>query len=170
MRDPVLERYRAPALAFTGYLVLQAASAAALFALKLGDPDGVRAFYLGSTERFTVAKSLAGMLEVAVPHLVAIPLVLFAAAHVVGFARALPAPGYRALVAASFGAALAGILSGFGVRWVAPELAWLKIASFAALEAALVAWAGLLGAVFLPRRAACAAGAATVAEAGAGTR
>jgi hypothetical protein len=156
VRDPRLEAYRAPALAFAGYLLLQATTAAVLFALKLGDADGVRAFYLGSEERFTAAKSLAGILEVAVPHLVAIPLVLFAAAHVVGFARALPGAAYRALVAVSFGAALSGILSGAGVRWVAPELAWLKIASFAALEAALLAWVGLLGLVFLPRRAASA--------------
>ncbi|HET8540612.1 MAG TPA: hypothetical protein VFL83_12135 [Anaeromyxobacter sp.] len=159
MRDPRLEPYRAPAIAFAAYLVLQAASAAALFALKLGGAEGVRAFYLGSEERFTAAKSLAGILEVAVPHLVAIPLVLFAAAHVVGFARALPVAAHRVLVAASFGAALAGILAGFGVRWVGPELAWLKIVSFAALEVALLAWAGLLGAVFLPRRAAAPAGA-----------
>lgn len=154
MRDPRLEPYRAPALAFAAYLVLQAGSAAALFALKLGDAEGVRAFYLGSEERFTAPRSLPGLLEVAVPHLVAIPLVLFAAAHVVGFARALPPLAHRVLVGASFGAALLGILSGFGVRWIAPELAWLKVISFGALEVALLAWAGLLGAIFLPRRAA----------------
>lgn len=153
MRDPRLEPYRAPALAFAAYLVLIAGTAAVLFALKLGDPEAIRAFYLGSEERFTAPRTLAGLLEVAAPHLVAIPLVLFAAAHVVGFARALPVGAYRALVATSFGAALAGTLSGFGVRWVAAELAWAKIASFVALEAALLAWAALLGTVFLPRRA-----------------
>lgn len=147
-----LAPFRWPALAFAAYLLVQAGSAAALFALKLGaDPGGVRAFYLGSPERFTAAKSLAGMLQVAVPHLVAIPLVLFAAIHVVGFARALPRRVFGVLVAVSFASALAGVLSGFAVRWGSPALAGLKIASFAGLEVALVTWALLLGAVFVPR-------------------
>jgi len=152
--DPRLAPYRLPALAFAAYLLLQAGSAAVLFALKLGGgAGGVRAFYLGSEEAFTAARSLAGLLEVAVPHLVAIPLCLFAAGHVVGFARALPTAVFRALVALSFGSALVGVLSGFAVRWVAPGLAWLKVGAFAGLEVALLAWAALLVAVFLPRRA-----------------
>lgn len=151
MRDPRLAPYRVPSLAFAAYLLVQAASAAALFASKLGgDAEGVRAFYLGSEERFTAARSLAGMLEVAVPHLVAIPLVLFAAVHVVGFARALPQRAFVALVALSFGSALLGTASGFGVRWVSPALAWLKVAAFVGLELALLSWAALLVALFAP--------------------
>lgn len=151
MRDPRLAPFRLPSLVFAAYLVVQATSAAALFVLKLGTgPAGVQAFYLGSEERFTRAKSLAGLLEVAIPHLVAIPLVLFAAAHVVGFARAVPGRLQAALVAVSFGGALAGILSGFAVRFVAPGLAWLKVAAFLATEAALLAWAALLLAIFVP--------------------
>ena len=154
MTDPRLAPYRVPALAFAAYLVLQGVSAAALFALRLGGgPDGVRAFYLGSDESFTAARSLPGLLEVAVPHLVAIPLVLFAAVHVVGFARALPPAAFRALVALSFGSALVGVLSGFAVRWVDGGLAWLKVAAFAGLEGALLVWVALLVAVFVPRRA-----------------
>jgi hypothetical protein len=153
VRDPRLDPFRWPALAFAGYLLVQAGSAAALFALKLGGgPDGVRAFYLGSEERFIAPKSLAGILEVALPHLVAIPLVLFAAIHVVGFARSVPQRVYSALVALSFGAALVGIVSGFAIRWVAPGAAWAKIAAFAGLEAALLAWAALLVALFAPAR------------------
>jgi hypothetical protein len=153
--DPRLAPYRLPALAFAVYLVLQAGSAAALFAMKLGgSPERVRAFYLGSEERFTAPRSLEGLLEVAVPHLVAIPLVLFAVVHVVGFARARPSRAFSALVWISFASALAGILSGFAVRFLAPGLAWLKIASFAALEGALLAWAALLVVAFLPRGAA----------------
>jgi uncharacterized membrane protein (UPF0136 family) len=147
-----LAPFRCPALGFAAYLIVQAGSAAALFALKLGgDAGGVRAFYLGAPERFTAAKSLAGMLQVAVPHLVAIPLVLFAVIHVIGFARALPGRVFGVLVALSFASALAGVLAGFAVRWASPALAWLKIASFAGLEVALVTWAVLLVAVFVPR-------------------
>lgn len=153
MRDPRLAPYRGPSLAFAAYLVLQAVSAAALFFLKLGGgPEGVRSFYLGSDERFTAAKSLTGMLEVAVPHLVAVPLVLFAAIHVVGFARAVPSRTFSALIALSFGSALAGAVSGFGVRWVSPGLAWLKVAAFAGLEIGLVSWAALLVVLFVPWR------------------
>lgn len=153
MADPRLAPYRLPALAFAAYLLLQAVSAGALFALKLGvDADGVRAFYLGSEARFTQPKSLAGLLEVAVPHAVAIPLVLFAAVHVVGFARALPARLHAALVGVSFASGLAGILAGFAVRFAGPALAWAKLGAFALLEASLLAWAALLAAIFLPAR------------------
>jgi hypothetical protein len=167
--DPRLAPYRLPSLAFAAYLVVQAVSAAALFTLKLGsDPDAVRAFYLGSEARFTSAKSLAGLLEVAVPHAVAIPLVLFAAVHVVGFARALPGRLHSALVALSFASALAGIVSGFAVRFAAPGLAWAKIAAFVLLEGAILAWAALLAAVFLPRRSPAAAPAPRSVAAGEG--
>lgn len=153
MRDPRLAPFRLPSLTFAVYLAVQAVSAAALFALKLGgNAQGVRAFYVGSEERFIAAKSLAGILEVAVPHVIAMPLVLFAAVHVVGFARALPRRTFAVLVAISFGSALVGILSGFVIRWIAPALAWLKIAAFVGLEAALVAWAVLLVALFVPLR------------------
>lgn len=152
MADPRLAPYRVPALVFSGYLLVQAASAAVLFVLKLGgDVPGVRAFYLGSEERFTAAKSLAGLLEVAVPHLTAIPLVLFAVVHVVGFARALSRRSFGVITAVSFGSALAGVLAGFAVRFVSPGLAFLKIAAFVGLEGALLAWAALLVALSVQR-------------------
>lgn len=151
MTNRRLVPFRWPALGFAAYLVVQAVSAAALFVLKLGGgAAGVRAFYLGSPERFTHAKSLAGILEVAVPHLAAVPLVLFAAIHVVGFARPHRRRAFSALVALSFASALAGILSGFGVRWLSPGLAWLKVTSFAGLEVALLSWSALLVALFVP--------------------
>ncbi len=151
MRDPRLAPFRLPALAFAAFLAVQAASAAALFALKLGgSAAGVRAFYLGDVERFAAPKSLSGLLEVAVPHLAAIPLVLFAVAHVVIFARALPARAARALATLSFGAALAGVTASFGVRYLGPALAPAKVAAFGLLELALLGWAALLAVVFLP--------------------
>lgn len=151
MPDARLARFRAPALVFAAYLLVIAASAAVLLVLKLGgSPAAIAEHYLGSEARFTAPRSLDGLLEVAVPHLLAIPLVLFAASHVVGYARAVGRRAYRVLVGASFGAALLGIAAAFGVRFVAPELAWAKLAAFGALEATLLGWAGLLGAIFLP--------------------
>lgn len=154
MLEPRLAPYRGPGLCFALYLVVQAVSAAVLFALKLGGgAAGVRAFYLGSEERFVAAKSLAGILEVAVPHLLAIPLVLFAAVHVVGFARALSPRAFAVLVALAFGSAPLGIVASFGVRFVAPGLAWVKVLAFVGLEAALCSCAALLASIFVPRRA-----------------
>jgi hypothetical protein len=151
VRDPRLAPFRLPALAFAAFLLVQAVSAAALFVAKLGaGPARVAEFYLGSEERFTAPRSLAGLLEVAVPHLVAIPLVLFAAVHVVGYARTVGPRVFRALVAASFGSALVGIGAGFAVRFVSAELAWVKLLAFGGLEVALLAWTGLLAALFLP--------------------
>lgn len=157
MADPRLAPYRGALLSFAAYLVVLAASAAALFAGKLGaGPDGVRAFYLGAPERFTSPRTLAGMLEVAVPHLVAIPLVLFAAVHVVGFARATSPRLFSLLGSLSFGSAMLGVLSGFLVRFVAPGIAWVKVAAFVGLDAALLAWAALLVRLCLPARSAAA--------------
>lgn len=154
MRDPRLVPFRAPALAFSAYLLLQAASGAVLFVTKLGtDLVRVQEFYLGAEARFAAPKSLSRLLLVALPHLVAMPLVLFAASHVVGFARALGPRTFRALVGLSFGSALAGILAGFGVRWLSPGLAWVKVGSFVALETALLGWAALLLVLFWPHAA-----------------
>lgn len=151
MPDERLLRYRAPALAFAAYLVLIAGSAAVLFVLKLGGtPAGLAEYYLGSEAAFRPPRSLHGLLEVAVPHLLAVPLVLFAVSHVVGYARAVGRRAYHALVVVSFGAALGGIGSAFLIRFVAPELAWAKIVAFAATEASLLAWAALLVRLFVP--------------------
>lgn len=153
MRDPRLAPFRGPTLAFAAFLALVALSAAVLFALKLGaTPDDVRAFYLGSEERYTSPRSAEGLLEVAVVHLLAMPLALFAAIHLVAFARLLPRRSVEVLKAFSFGSALLGIAAGFGVRFVAPELAWLKIVAFAGTEVSLLAWAALLVLLFRPAR------------------
>jgi hypothetical protein len=149
--DERLARYRAPALGFAVYLLLIAGSAAVLFALKLGGtPARLAEHYLGSEAAFRPPRSLDGLLEVAVPHLLAMPLALFAVSHVVGWARAIGRRAYRALVAISFGAALLGIASAFGIRFVAPGIAWAKIVAFVAIEASLLVWAALLVRLFAP--------------------
>jgi hypothetical protein len=160
MRDPRLAPFRGPALAFTAFLAVVAGSAAVLFALKLGtDPRTIREYYLGSEARFAAPRTAAGLLEVAVPHLVAIPVVLFAAAHLVGFARAVGPRVQRLLVALSFGSALAGILAGPAVRFVSPALASVKLVAFLLLEASLLGWAALLAVLFAARPAAARAAA-----------
>ncbi|BDG06422.1 hypothetical protein [Anaeromyxobacter oryzae] len=158
MTDPRLAPHRGPALAFALYLLVSAASGAILFLLKLGArTQGVAEFYLGSEARFAAPKTLGGILEVALPHLVALPLVLFAASHVVGFARAVAPRAFSWLVGLSFGSALAGVAAGFGVRFFSPGMAWVKLGAFVALELALLGWAALLAAIFGPVRQATSA-------------
>lgn len=154
-RDPRLAPFRAPVLAFAALLVVQAVSAAVLFARKLGfSVDEVRAFYLGSEAAFTRPRSLAGLLEVAVPHLVAIPVVLFTTVHLVGFLGVVRRRPHAILTGVAFGSALAGIAAGFAVRFLWPGLAPMKIAAFVAFEAVLLAWLGLVAFVYWPPRAA----------------
>jgi hypothetical protein len=151
---PRLAPFRVPALLFAVFLLLQAATAAVLFVLKMGPGVArVATFYRGDEASFVPAKTLDGLLLVAVPHLVAIPLVLFAAIHVIAWARAIGPRAARSATAITFGAALVGVVSGFLTRWAGAGFAWLKLLSFVTLEVALLAWTALLVSVFLPRRA-----------------
>lgn len=165
MADARLAPFRAPAASFCAFLAIQAVSAAVLFALKLGGtPARLQEFYLGSEATFAAPKTIEGLLETAVPHLVAVPLVLFIAAHLVGFAGLLRRRVFGLLCGASFAAALAGVLASFAVRFVWPALSVVKLGAFLALEATLLAWIALLALTFAtPRRSTARASGATPA-------
>jgi hypothetical protein len=141
-----------PALIFAAFLAVVAVSAAAIFVGRIGrGVEDVARYYRGDEASYVPAKSVDGLLLVAVPHLVAIPLALFAASHVVGWARLLSARAWRAIVALSFGGGALTIAGSFAVRFVAPEMAWLKAIAFVGAEAGLLAWVALLVRLFLPR-------------------
>jgi hypothetical protein len=143
--DRRLRPFRGPIVVFACFLVVQAVSALVLFVQKMGPgADAVRAFYLGSEARFTAPRTLPGLLEVALPHLLAIPLVVFAAAHLVAFAGMLRRRVVTALTAVSFASALAGIGAGFVVRFLTPRAAPIKIVAFAGMELTLLLWVALL--------------------------
>ena len=153
MVDPRLRRFRGPIAAFAVMVALAMVTGAVIFARKIGlRPSAVEAFYLGigGTGR---ARSLPGMLEVAVPHLLALPLVIFVTLHLVAFASRVRRRPFAVLSGLTFGLALVGIASGFAVRWIWPGLAPLKIAAFVGLEATLALWLGLLVAAIAPSRA-----------------
>ncbi|HEY7724008.1 MAG TPA: hypothetical protein VH880_01650 [Anaeromyxobacteraceae bacterium] len=169
MRDPRLDPFRAPLAIFLAFVLLQAGSGALLFAAKLGLGAGELAAYYRGSEGLRGPRTLEGLLEVAVPHLAAIPLVLFVTLHLVAFAGTVRRRPFVLLAALSFGSALGGIAAAFGVRFLWPALAWAKIAAFVGLEASLAVWLGLLGLLFLPRgRAARASRDAGPPEAGGG--
>jgi len=151
MVDPRVRPFRGPIAAFAAMLAIVAGTAAVLFARKMGvRPAQVEAFYLGSEAVFSRPRSLEGLLEVAVPHLLAVPLALFATLHLVAFAGVVRRRPFALLSGLTFGCALAGILSGFGIRFLWPGLAWAKIAAFVGLEATLVLWCALLVSALVP--------------------
>ena len=127
MRAPVA-RFRPPVLIFVGFVVIQAVSAAVLFATKLGlAPASIEAFYLGSELAMTRPRSLAGLLEVAVPHLLAIPLTLFIVIHLVGWAGIVRKEALEVLARLSFALAGVGLMAGMGVRYLWPGLSAVKL-------------------------------------------
>ncbi|MHB8874791.1 MAG: hypothetical protein ACYC8T_13970 [Myxococcaceae bacterium] len=153
--------YRTVVLMFGAFLAIVAVSAAVLFASKLGlHPAAVSDYYRGSEASFIQPKSLAGLLKVAVPHLLAAPLALFVTLHLVGWVGRVRRRPFVVLSALSFGAVLAGITAGFAVRFVHPHFALLKLAAFLGLEATLLVWLGLLAVAAWPARSAGDAGAA----------
>ena len=149
-----MRRFAGPVAAFAAMVAIVMATGAVLFARKMGLGAGsVRAFYLGSEAGFAPPRSLAGLLEVAVPHLLAVPLLLFVTLHLVAFAFRARRRPFAVVAGITWGCALAGILSGFGIRWIWPGLAALKIAAFVGLEATMLLWLGLLVAATWPAAA-----------------
>jgi hypothetical protein len=151
MVDPRVARFSAPMAAFAAMIAVVMGTGAVLFARKIGFDGGtVRAFYLGSEATFAPPRSLAGLLEVAVPHLLAVPLLLFVTLHLVAFAYGMRRRPFALLAGITWGCAAAGILAGFAIRFAWPWLAPLKIAAFVGLEGTMLAWLLLLVAAVVP--------------------
>jgi len=154
MVDPRVARFRWPMAAFATMVAVVMSTGAVLFARKIGFDGGrVRAFYLGSEATFAPPRSLAGLLEVAVPHLLAVPLLLFVTLHLVAFAFGLRRRPFALLAGITWACAGAGILAGFAIRFLWPALAPLKVAAFVGLQATLLAWLLLLVAALVPSAA-----------------
>jgi hypothetical protein len=130
-------------LLFLGFVGVQAVSAAALFAMKLGlTPARIEQFYLGTA--MARPRSLTGLFEVMVPHLIAVPLTLFIVIHLVAWAGIVGARAVRLLARVSFGVAAISVVAGLGVRYLWPALSVLKLAAFLGVEATLAVWGVLL--------------------------
>src|SRR5512137_476475 len=145
MADPRLGRFAGPIAAFAGMVAVVMGTAAVLFARKMGlDPGHVQAFYLGSEASFAPPRSLAGLLEVAVPHLLAIPTIVFVTLHLVAFVSGARRRPFAIAAGITFACAAVAIAAGFAVRFAWPGLAPIKIAAFLGLEGTMLAWLGLL--------------------------
>jgi hypothetical protein len=149
--DARLRPFRPLVAMFAVFLAFQAVSAAVLFVQKLGlSPTSVARFYLGDEAQFLAPKTLPGLLKVAVPHLLAIPLTFFITIHLVGCVGVVRLRPFAWATRLAFGFALVAVLAGFGVRYLSPALAAGKIVAFVGLEALLLWWLSLLLLAFKP--------------------
>ncbi len=102
------------------------------------EPSSVVEYYLGSEESFREPKSYQGLLEVSHFHLFAMGMLLMVLTHLMLFVPL--GNGIRALlVVVPFVAALIDEGSSWGVRFVSPAFAWLKVAGFVTLQLSLAA-------------------------------
>ena len=116
---------------------------ALLYFQKMGlTPASVVDYYLGAEERFLSPRSYQGMLEVSHFHFFAMGMLLLVLTHLMLFVPI----GNRLkawLIALPFLAALLDEGAGWGVRFVHPGFAWVKIAGFLALQGSLAALIGI---------------------------
>ncbi len=131
--------------AFLVYVALFWVTNALLFFAHMGlSPASVVEHYLGSAEGFGQPRSYKVLLEVSHFHLFAMGILVLTMTHLVLFVP-LGVPTKTALVVGTFASALLDEGGGWLVRYVHPGFAWLKIASFLALQATLGATIVIVG-------------------------
>jgi len=99
--------------------------------------QGVVDYYRGNPDQMKFEKSAQELLEVTHFHAFAIPVVLLILGHLF-FLSDCPAPAKRLVVAVAAGAAMAGLVTPWAVRFLHPAWAYLKWAAGYALGAALL--------------------------------
>jgi hypothetical protein len=109
-------------------------------------PSSVVDYYRGNEEKFLQPRSLVGLLEQLHFHTFAMGILLLTLTHLLLFVPV--SMGTKAGgIATAFSSALLGELAGWGVRFVHPGFAYLKIAAFVTLQLTIlflmvvVAWA-----------------------------
>jgi hypothetical protein len=102
------------------------------------DPASVVAYYLGAEERFLAPRSYQALLEISHFHLFAMGLLLLVLTHLMLFVP-LADRTKLWLIVSPFVAAFVDEGAGWGVRFVSPAFAWLKVAGFLALQGSLAA-------------------------------
>jgi hypothetical protein len=123
---------------FLFYLVFFWLSNALLYFQKMGLTYGsVVDYYLGSEERFLQPRSYQGLLEVSHFHLFSMGILMLTLTHLLLFVPLSP-KRKALLIWLSFGSAFADEAAGWLVRFVHPSFAYLKIASFLALQLSLL--------------------------------
>ncbi|HSP95704.1 MAG TPA: hypothetical protein VL049_00485 [Candidatus Dormibacteraeota bacterium] len=122
-------------LAYT--LILWVTNAGLYFAKMSLTPSSVIEYYRGNEEKFLQPRSLQGLLETLHFHAFAMGILLLTLTHLVLFvpiSMRTKAIG----IATAFSSGILGELSGWGVRFVHPGFAYLKIACFLLLEGSIL--------------------------------
>lgn len=100
-------------------------------------PWSVVEYYRGNPDRFLEPRSIQGLLEMLHFHSFAMGILLLTLTHLLLFVPiALRVKAWG--IATAFGAGLGGELSGWGVRFLHPGFAVLKVGCFVVLEAVLL--------------------------------
>ncbi len=100
-------------------------------------PSSVIDYYAGNDAKFMQPRSLAGLLETLHFHSFAMGILLLTLTHLVLFVPiSLRIKAFG--IAAAFVSGMTGELAGWGVRFVHPGFAYLKITSFLVLEGAIL--------------------------------
>jgi len=107
-------------------------------------PSSIVSYYNGNEDEFRPARSPQSMMEVTHGHLATMALVMLLLTHLAIF---LPysKPAKTFLIVSAFASALFSEGSGWLVRFVDPEFAWLKVVSFIALQTSLIVLLSSLG-------------------------
>jgi len=118
------------------------------FAKMTLNPASVVAYYLGDEASFTQPRSYQGMLEITHFHMFAMGILVLTMTHLLLFVP-IANRAKAWIVSLAFLAALGDEAAGWLVRFVSPAFAYLKVASFLALETVLAFMVGaVLWAIF----------------------
>jgi hypothetical protein len=123
---------------FLAYTLILWVTNAGLFFSKMSlNPQSVVDYYLGNEEKFLRPRSLGGLLEVLHFHSFAMGILLMTLTHLVLFVPI--SMKTKALgIAVAFVSGIGGELAGWGVRFVHPAFAYVKVAMFLALEGSIL--------------------------------
>jgi hypothetical protein len=114
------------------------ASSFAMYFSKMGlTPESVSLYINGNEEEFIPARTWGSMIEVTHTHLPMIALVMLLLTHLVIFAPFSKAQKYTFIIVA-FLSGLFNEGSNYLVRYVSPDFAILKIASFLTLQSSMI--------------------------------
>ena len=125
-------------LCFLFYTFVLWASNAGLYFSRMNlFPSSVIDYYAGNDAKFMQPRSLAGLLETLHFHSFAMGMLLLTLTHLLLFVPiSLRIKAFG--IATAFVSGMTGELAGWGVRFVHPGFAYLKIASFLVLESVIL--------------------------------
>lgn len=125
-------------LMFLGYILLLWISNGLMYFHKMDlTPGSVISYYLGSEQDFTQPKSYQSMLEVSHFHVFSMGLLVLTLTHLMIMTN-LSVPVKVWVSAIVYISAIADEAAGWLVRFVHPDFAYFKIASFLVLEISLM--------------------------------